>query len=178
MSKTYEVRLGIEEVEESAHRKLLCPPIVPEIGEMLGDELASAGWTVARGKATKTVQTKAGTVTARVSLDDPSLEITAKASGEVIGRSYDAADDDVRGKAAARRDGESKRASVREKLRKSVGGAVAEAEIEIRGEVQAAVQAAVRAAVLKKAASMGTVESVTDGQDAKGRATTTIVIEV
>lgn len=178
MSKTYEVKLGIEQAEQSTHRKLRCPPIVPDMGRLLGEALGAAGWDVARDAATKTVPTESGPVTARVDLLDPSLEITSKASGQVVGRAYDAADNDKRGRAAARKDGEAKRGTVRGKLTEKTTRAVMEAEPVITAEVQSAVQSAVRTAVLRKAASMGTIESVLDGEDARGRQTTTIVIEV
>ena len=113
MSKTYEVKLGIESVEQSARRPLRCPPIVPDIGRLLGAELAAAGWDVADDKATKTVATAHGPVTARVDLGDPSLEIVGKASGKLVGRAYNANDNEKRGRAAARKDAESKRSTVR-----------------------------------------------------------------
>ena len=46
MSKTYRIKLGAVTAQETAHRNLQCPDLVPNMGELLGDALRARGWTV------------------------------------------------------------------------------------------------------------------------------------
>ena len=174
MSKTYVVKLGTVVGESRERRDVVCPRIVPEMPALLGDALKGAGWAVEGHVARKAFEG----VEVEVDLENPSLELKAKAEVPVVGRGYDAADNRARGEAAARRDGEARRDEVARTAREAAERALIKVEDEVRTEVAGAVKVALLEALQRKAAQLGTVQGVEHGTDADGRAVTTIRVEV
>lgn len=174
MSKTYVVKIGTVSAESRERRDVVCPPIVPEMPSLLGAELAARGWDVAEDKARKTFDG----VEVEVDLRNPSLELKSGAKVAVVGKSYDAADNDVRGRAAARKDAEAKRGEAGKRAKAKAEQALLKVDDEVRAEVTAAVKGALLEALQRKAAQLGRVQGVEHGKDADGRPVTTIRVEV
>ena len=174
MSKTYRVRLGAVRGAGEDKRRIACPPLVPEMPTLLGDALAAQGWDVHAGIARK----RFDGVDATITLHDPTLELKAEVAIEVVGRSYEPNDNDALGMAAAREDGEAKRAQAKRTADQRAAEAVIGVETRVREEVHGAVKVALLEALTRKAQQLGRVASVERGTDADGRAVTTITVEV
>lgn len=174
MSKTYVVKIGVEHAESRERRALVCPPIVPEMPSLLGAELAKRGWDVADDKASKTFDG----VEVEVDLRNPSLELKADAKANVVGRSYDPADNDARGRAAARKDAEVNREEAAKQAKAKAEKKLLKVDDAVRAEVSGAVKGALLEALQRKAAQLGRVQGVEQGTDADGRPVTTIRVEV
>ncbi|MEZ4407189.1 MAG: hypothetical protein R3A52_12005 [Polyangiales bacterium] len=176
MSKTYRVKLGAVTGESSDRRKVVCPKLVPEMGEILGEALTRRGWVV--DAESKRATKRDGAVTASLDLDDPTLELRASLSEEVIGQSYEPNDNDALGTAKAKADAEAQRIVATKRVKRAAESLIASREAGVRDDVLGAVKEALVEALKRKAATLGRVESVVQGTDAQGRAVTTIKVEV
>lgn len=180
MSKTYRVKIGAATAQETAHRDLQCPDIVPNMGELLGDELRARGWTVdpeAR-TATKTLGQGAARVTATVDLAAKTLDLKSEGSADIVGRAYDHDDNDARGRAAARENAEEQRGAAEGAAREKAARALLSVEKTVADEVTLAVRETLRAAILVKARQLGAVETIVDSKDADGRPVTRVTVSV
>ncbi|MDB4931951.1 MAG: hypothetical protein JWM10_4435 [Myxococcaceae bacterium] len=176
MSKVYRVKLGTVEGAGRERRSIACPKLVPEMPTILGAALAAKGWKVDE-KAKRATKTFRG-VEATVDLDAATLGLEAKVSEEVVGRSYQADDNDARGMAEARANAESARKAAQVKVDQKAARAVLAVDVEVREEVMGAVKVALVEALTLKAKQLGQIQSVEQGTDADGRAVTTIRVEV
>ena len=180
MSKTYRIKLGAVTAQETAHRNLQCPDLVPNMGELLGDALRARGWTVdAEGRtATKTLGQGASRVAATVDLGAKTLDLKSESSADLVGRAYDVEDNDERGKRAARENAEEQRSATEARAREKAARALLSVEKTVADEVNLAVRETLRAAILVKARQLGEVQNVSDTQDADGRPVTRVTVSV
>ncbi len=176
MSKTYRVKLGTVVGESRDRRVVVCPPIVPEMPALLGAELAKAGWAI--DDDGKTARKTVDAAELSIDLENPALELNAQATADVIGSSYDPADNDGRGDAAAREDAERRRPDFEREAKAKADRALMRAEEAVRDEVGGAVRAALLEALVRKAGQLGRAGDPVESVDADGQRVTTITVEV
>lgn len=174
MSKTYSVNMGVEQGEDIHKSKLKILPIVKDMSDVLAGELESRGWSVKSGVATK----RFGEASAKVDTSTGDVELSSRAEVELIGRGYDHGDDETRGKAAARRDGESRREAVRAQAKERAQKALLDVSEDVRKELHESLREATVAALRKKAAALGVVESETASVNKNGERQVTIKVRV
>jgi hypothetical protein len=176
MSKVYRVKLGTVAGAGRDTRSIACPKLVPEMPTILGAALAAKGWEVdADGRAAR--KTFRG-VEATVDLKSPALDLKSTVTREVEGRAYEPDDNDARGMALARANGEAALKEAQRKVDEKAARAVLAVDVEVREEVMGAVKVALVDALTRKAAQLGRVASIERGTDADGQTVTTIRVEV
>lgn len=174
MSKTYAVQMGVEQGEDIHKSTLKILPIVKDMPDVLCGELKSRGWSVKGDVASK----RFGDASVKVNTSTGEVELSSRAEVELVGRGYDADDNEERGRAAARRDGESRRAAVREQAKQKAQKALLDVSEDVRKELHESLRDATVAALRKKAAALGTIESETESVNKNGERQVTIKVRV
>lgn len=170
MSKTYAVNCGEAVGAGHENKDIKLPGMITDGPAILAEKLAEAGWDVKGTTATK----KDGEVTSTVDLESMKLNIEIKKKKEIIGRGYSAGDNQREGEKNARIDAQKQR----EALQQEAEEAILKVEPGINAEVRKAVQETIVESLKRKAARMGTIESIHEGVDSQGRAATTIKVRV
>lgn len=174
MSKTYEVKMGMVEGSDHHHSKLTILPIVKDMASVLAAELKARGWSVKGDVATKTF----GEADVTVNTETGDVDMSASAAVELVGRGYDVADNEKRGRAAARADGERRRASVADQAKAKAQKALLDVAESVREDVNGALRDASVAALRRKAASLGTIQSETEMVNRRGERELVIKVKV
>ncbi|MEZ4384996.1 MAG: hypothetical protein R3A79_26940 [Nannocystaceae bacterium] len=138
-----------------------------EMVALLREQLAAAGWTKAEDGAMRT--TIAG-VDVELSADGKTVTAKAKVGRQVSVRSTDKGE--LEGRLAQQGD------KARRELSREVAAKVVGAEAEVREAVQGALQRVYVDALKRKAAAMGEIESVHEGQGEGGELELTIKVKV